>query len=99
MPRTLTESPDGSSGFDPVSWLGLAVAATALALTGAAAAAALRPASPLVFGLAAYLIASAELVLLGEALSIVRRPTAAAYAVGEGLLLGAALAAWHVRGR
>lgn len=78
-------------------WLLLAVAA--LVVTAAAAAAALGVRSPSAYALAIYLFASAEIVLLTEVLSFGSLVGAAGYAVGEGVLLAAALAAWHLRGR
>ena len=50
------------------------------------------------FLLAAYLIGSAELVLLGEALSLVGAVGATGYAVGQALLLAASLWVWQRRG-
>jgi hypothetical protein len=78
-------------------WLVLAVAA--LVLTAGAAAASLRLRTASAFGLAVYLLAAAEIVLLTELLSFVSLVGAGGYAVGEALLLTGALVVWHLRGR
>ena len=75
------------------------LAATALVVTAALGSACLRLRSLPSFLLAAYLLASAELVVLGEVLSLVGAVGASGYAVGEALLLGAAVLIWHRRGR
>jgi hypothetical protein len=75
------------------------LAAVALVATAVAASCTLRLRSLPSFLLAVYLLASAELVVLGEALSLVGRAGAVEYAVGEALLLAAAIATWEVRGR
>jgi hypothetical protein len=77
----------------------LLLAAVALVATAVAASCALRLRSLPSFLLAVYLLASAELVVLGEALSLVGGAGAVGYAVGEALLLAAGLVAWDVRGR
>jgi hypothetical protein len=77
----------------------LLLAAVVLVATAVAGSCALRLRTLPSFLLAAYLLASAELVLLAEALSLVAAVGAIGYAVGEALLLAAALVAWHVRGR
>ena len=77
----------------------LLLAAVVLAATAVAGSCALRLRTLPSFLLAAYLLASAELVVLAEALSLVGAVGAIGYAVGEALLLAAALVAWHVRGR
>jgi hypothetical protein len=69
---------------------------TATAILGASA---LRLRTFTSFGLAAYLLACAEVVLLTEALSPLRLVGPAGYGAGELVLLAAALAAWHGRGR
>ena len=81
-----------------MAWLWLLLAGAALVATALAGAAALRL-RPLSFLLAAYLLASGELVLLGEVLSLLQAANAAGYAVGEALPLAGALAVWHARGR
>src|SRR6266508_6863789 len=67
----------------------------AAALLGAAS---LRPASPVSILLAAYLFGVAEVVLLGEAFSLVHGVSRLGFAAGELVVLGAAAAAWHARG-
>jgi hypothetical protein len=75
-------------------WLGLAMlAATALVLV-----ASLRLGSVLQQLLGAYLLASAALILLGEALSLVRGVSRWGYLGGQVVLLLAAIAVWHARG-
>jgi hypothetical protein len=80
-----------------VIWLVLAAAG--VAATAVLAASALRMASPVSFGLAAYLLASAQVIALTEVLSLMGQVRAAGYAAGEALLLAGALGAWHLRGR
>jgi hypothetical protein len=63
------------------------------------AAASLRPASPVSALLAAYLFGVAEVVLLGEGLSLVHGVSRLGLAGGELVVLAAAAAAWHARGR
>ena len=75
------------------------LAAVALVATAVAAACALRLRFLPSFLLAGYLLASAELVVLGEALSLLGAVGAAGYAAGEALLLGGVIVAWHLRGR
>jgi hypothetical protein len=77
----------------------LVVAGLALVATALAAAATLRLRSAVSVGLAVYLLAWGELVLLTEALSPLRLVGAAGYLAGQALVLAAALAAWHVAGR
>lgn len=79
--------------------LSLAVASAGLLLTGGIAAACCRLSSLVSFTLATYLLVWAHVVLLTEALSgrtLVGRGT---YALGELLLLAAALGAWQLLGR
>jgi hypothetical protein len=78
---------------------GFLLAAVALVATAVAASSALRLRSLPSFLLAVYLLASAELVVLGEALSLLGRAGAVGYAACEALLLAAAIATWEVRGR
>jgi 4-amino-4-deoxy-L-arabinose transferase-like glycosyltransferase len=78
---------------------GFLLAAVALVATAVAASSALRLRSLPSFLLAVYLLASAELVVLGEALSLLGRAGAVGYAACEALLLAAAVATWEVRGR
>jgi len=80
-----------------VIWLVLAAAV--VAVTAALGASALRLDTAVPFLLAAYLFASAEVILLTELLSLLGIVRAAGYAVGEALLLVAAGAAWQLRGR
>ena len=75
------------------------LAATALVATAALVSSSLRLHSLPAFLLAAYLLASAELVVLGEMLSLLGAVGAVGYAVGEALLLGAAVLIWQRRGR
>jgi Glycosyltransferase family 87 len=77
----------------------LLLAALALGATALAAAAALRLRSLVSFGLAAYLIAWAGLVLLTEALSPLRLVGAGGYLAGHLVLLVAAAGAWQLAGR
>ena len=77
----------------------LVLAAAELAGTAVLARRPLRLGSPVAFLLAAYLLASAEVVALTEVLSLPGLVYAGGYAVGEAVLLAAALAAWHRRGR
>src|SRR5262249_55073152 len=75
------------------------LAAAAVAGTAGLGAAALRLTSAVSFGLAVYLLASAEVIALTEVLSLLGVARVTGYAVGEALLLGVAFAAWHVCGR
>jgi len=68
----------------------------AAALLGAAS---LGLASPISILLAAYLFGVAEVVLLGETFSLVHGVSRLEFAAGELVVLGAAAAAWHARGR
>src|SRR2546428_58101 len=79
--------------------LALGGASLVLLFTACLAAAVLRLTQPTAYALAVYLLAWAEVVLLGEALSLVGTAGAFGYAAGEAILLVAALAAWQVRGR
>ena len=79
--------------------LAFLLAAAAIAATALVAACSLRLRSLPSFLLAAYLIASAELFLLGEALSIVGAVGATGYALGQAVLLVATLWVWRARGR
>ncbi len=82
-----------------MAWLALLLAAAVLAATALAAAASLRLRSLPPFLLAAYLFASAELVLLAEALSILGAVGATGYTVGQTVLLAVAAGEWLRRGR
>jgi len=75
------------------------LAAMALVATAALGSSSLRLRSLPAFLLVAYLLASAELVVLGEVLSLVGAVGAVGYAVGEALLLGATVLIWQRRGR
>ena len=79
--------------------LAFLLAAAAIAATALVAACSLRLRSLPSFLLGAYLIASAELFLLGEALSIVGAVGATGYALGQAVLLVATLWVWRARGR
>ena len=79
--------------------LAFLLAAAAIPATALMAACSLRLRSLPSFLLAAYLIASAELFLLGEALSIVGAVGATGYALGQAVLLVASLWVWRARGR
>jgi hypothetical protein len=79
--------------------LALFGATLALVVTAGFAVAALRLTQPTAYVLAVYLVAWAEVVLLGEVLSLGRVANAAGYALGEAVLLAAALVAWQLRGR
>ena len=79
--------------------LAFLLAAAAIAATALVAACSLRLGSLPSFLLGAYLIASAELFLLGEALSIVGAVGATGYALGQAVLLVATLWVWRARGR
>lgn len=81
-----------------MAWFVFLLAAGALAATAVAAACSLRLQSLPSFVLAAYLLASAELVLLAEALSLVGVVGPAGYAVGQAGLLAAAVGIWLARG-
>jgi hypothetical protein len=70
-----------------------------LVLTAGLAVAALRLTQVTSYVLAVYLVAWAEVVVLGEVLSLGRAADAAGYAVGEAVLLAAALIAWQLCGR
>jgi hypothetical protein len=78
--------------------LAFALALSCVALTGLVTAAALRLRSFVSFLLAAYLLASVEVVLLTEALSLLRLVGARGYAVGMAVWLAGALLLWHRRG-
>lgn len=77
----------------------LVLAAAVVAVTAVLGASALRLDTAVPFLLAAYLFASAEVILLTEVLSLGALVRPAGYVVGEALLLVAAAAAWHLRGR
>ena len=77
----------------------LAAGVLAVAGTALAAASSLRPESPVSFLLAAYVAATAELVVLGGALSLVGAVSTPGYVVGVVVLLAAAIAWWNRRGR
>ena len=79
--------------------LALCGASFVLLVTACLAAAALRLTQSTAYALAVYLLAWAEVVLLGEALSFVRAAGAVGYGIGEAVFLVAALAAWQLRGR
>ena len=74
-------------------------AGTALVATALAASCSLRLRTLPPFLLAVYLLAAAELVVLGEALSLVGAVGATGYAVGQAALLAGSLWLWHRRGR
>jgi hypothetical protein len=74
-------------------------AGTALVATALAASCSLRLRTLPSFLLAVYLLAAAELVLLGEALSVVGAVGATGYAVGQAALLAGLLWLWHRLGR
>lgn len=76
-----------------------ALAILMLVATAVLGAAALRLGSPVSFLLGAYVLASAEIVVLSEILSLPRLVGATAYAVGEAALLVVAIAVWSRRGR
>ncbi len=73
--------------------------ASVLGATALAAAAALRRRSLTAFGLAAYLLAWGELVLLAEVLSTFRAANLAGFAIGQFAFLAVGLSAWYLRGR
>jgi hypothetical protein len=77
--------------------LGLGLAG--LVLFACALAASLRLPSPIAFGLAAYVIAAGEVVLLTLVLSPLRLVSPAGYLVGEAVLLAGAAWTWSRRGR
>jgi hypothetical protein len=79
--------------------LAFALAAAGLVATALFASAAIRLRSPVSFLLGAYVLAGAEVVGLTELLSLIHRVGVRGYAVGEAILLCAALAAWLARGR
>lgn len=79
-----------------VLFVGALAGVIATALLGAAS---LRLASPIGTLLAAYVSGCAEVVGLGEALSLVRGVSRTGYAVGEAVLLALVLLAWNARGR
>lgn len=79
--------------------LAFAVAFAALALAGGFAAAALGTRSVVSFCLAAYLIASAIVVVLTELLSFGELVGARGYGAGVAFALTTAVLAWHARGR
>jgi hypothetical protein len=70
-----------------------------LATTACLASAALRLPSVVAFGIAAYLFAWAEVVLLTELLSLFDAVSPAAYLLAEVVFLTVAAVAWHRRGR
>ncbi|MEP6978208.1 MAG: glycosyltransferase 87 family protein [Thermoleophilia bacterium] len=76
-----------------------ACAILALVATAGLGAAALRLASPVSFLLAAYVLASAEIVVVSEILSPPRLVTAWGYILAEAVLLGAAVYVWNRHGR
>ena len=78
--------------------LAFLLAAAALVATALTASCSMLLRSLPSFLLAAYLIASAELVLLGEALSLVGAVGATGYAAGQAVLLAASLWIWRRRG-
>jgi 4-amino-4-deoxy-L-arabinose transferase-like glycosyltransferase len=82
-----------------MEWPAFLLAASAVAATALLTAGALRLRSLTSFWLAVYLVGSAELVVLGEALSLLDAVGALGYAVGHGVLLAAACALWQRRGR
>jgi hypothetical protein len=82
-----------------VNGLLLALAAAGVLATAGAGAAAFRFGSPVSFALAVYVLACAEVVGLGLALSPLRLAGRAGYLTGEAVLLGAALAAWNRKRR
>jgi len=82
-----------------VAWLAFLLASLTLAATALAAACSLRLRSVPSFILAAYLFASAELIVLAEVLSLVSAVGAVGYGVGQAVVFAAALAVWHRRGR
>jgi len=73
--------------------------AVILAATALAAASALRPASPVAFTLAAYISATAELVVLAEVLSPIHAVDRLGYTLGELVFAAAAGWAWFRGGR
>jgi hypothetical protein len=75
------------------------LASTALALTGALAAASLRLRSAVSFALAVYVLACAEIVAMTLLLSAADAVGATGYAIFQAVLLAAAAVAWHLRGR
>jgi hypothetical protein len=79
--------------------LALCGAVLVLLLTACLAAAVMRLRQATAYVLAVYLFAWAEVVVLGEALSLVHAAGAIGYAVGEAGLLVAAFAAWQLGGR
>ena len=79
--------------------LALCGATFALLLTAALAAATCSKARDSAYALAVYLVAWAEIVVLGEVLAVPNAANATGYAIGEGVLLVVALATWHLRGR
>src|SRR5215218_3416333 len=74
-------------------------AGTALVATALAASCCLRLRTLPSFLLAVYLLAAAELVVLGEALSLVGGVGATGYAFGQAALLAGSLWLWHRRDR
>lgn len=76
----------------------LLVAATGLAATALLAAAALRPSSLVAFGLAVWLLAAGEIVLLAEVLSPFHLARGWGFGIGQVLLLAAAVAWWRRAG-
>jgi len=75
------------------------LASTALALTGALAAASLRLRSPVSFVLAVYVLAGAEIVAMTLVLSAADAVGAAGYTIFQAVLLAGTAVAWHLRGR
>jgi Glycosyltransferase family 87 len=75
------------------------LASTALALTGALAAASLRLRSAVSFALAVYVLAGAEIVAMTLLLSAAHAVGATGYAIFQAVLLAAAAVAWHLRGQ
>jgi 4-amino-4-deoxy-L-arabinose transferase-like glycosyltransferase len=76
-----------------------AFASLMLVATGVLGAASLRLGSPISLLLGAYVLASAEIVVLSEILSLPRLVGAPGYVVGEAALLAAVVAIWHRCGR
>ena len=75
------------------------LAAASLLATAGLSAVALRNPSPVSTALVAYLVAWAEIVFLTEVLSLFHGVRPLWYLVGHALLLAAAGAVWHKRGR
>ena len=82
-----------------MAWLAFLLAALALTASALAAACSLRLRALPSTALAAYLIASTELILLAESLSLLGAIGVVGYAVGQAILLAGSLGIWHARGR